>query len=298
MSEVEVPRRVLVTGATGFIGSHLVALLMHQGIAVRTLGRHPLPGLDHIQADVREDFSAAATGCDCVVHLAGLADASASYEQPVEFARVNVIGTLNALEAARRNDAAFVLASSQRVYRPSVHPLSEEAIIAPVDPYGQSKAQAEQWTELYAHLYSVPSTILRLFSVYGPGQRAGQSSGVVSILLRNAREGQPLRVRARQVRDFVDVRDTVRAISLAIQRRPEGLAVYNIGTGRPTPIEELGEIIRSIVEVSSPIIVDVTPGAESYIADTRRAESELEFEAQIELYDGLVWYNQRFEAPQ
>lgn len=296
MTDESTPRRVLVTGATGFIGRHLVTYLAQRGIDVRTLGRHAFQSPDHVIADVREDFSAQAVGCDCIVHLAGLADASASYERARDFARVNVLGTLNALEAAKRHNAAVVFASSQRVYRPSARPIAEESALAPVDPYGLTKLQSEQWAELYARLHGIPVTILRLFSVYGPGQTAGTSSGVVSILLRVAREGQPLRVRARQVRDFVDVRDVVRAFDLAVRRRPEPLAIYNVGTGRPTAISELGELVRGVVNASVPIIVDLTPGAESYVADTRRAASELQFEAQIELLDGLVWYNQHFEG--
>ncbi|MGH2459787.1 MAG: NAD-dependent epimerase/dehydratase family protein [Chloroflexota bacterium] len=296
MSEPYVPERVLVTGGSGFIGRQLVEHLAGQGIPVRTLGRRAIVGADHVQADVTTDFSDLAEGCDCIIHLAGLADASASFDQPTDFARANVLGTLNALEAARRNNASFVLASSQRVYRPGIRPISEDGVLAPVDPYGQTKVQAEEWAELYARLYEIPVTILRLFSVYGPGQTAGLASGVVSILLRSAREGQPLRVRARQIRDFVDVRDVVRAFELAVRRRPERPEIYNVGTGRPTSIAELGELVRGITRVTVPIIVDLTPGAESYVADTRHAAADLQFEATIELFDGLVWCSQRVEG--
>jgi len=295
-AEVIQPRRVLITGASGFIGRHLTSYLLQRGITVRTLSRRSMPSPDHVIADILEDLTRYAADCDCIVHLAGLSDASASFEQPLDFARVNILGTLNVLQVARYTGAAVVLASTQRVYRPSVRPITEDAPLGPVDPYGQSKLGAEQWTDLYTRLYQFPATILRLFSVYGPGQTVGKSSGVVGILLRAAREGQPLRVRARQVRDFIDVRDVIRAFELAILRRPDRIAVYNVGTGRPTPIAELGELIREIVGIAVPIIVDLTPGAESYVADTRRAAAELGFEAQIDLRDGLIWYNQRFEA--
>src|ERR1700680_369195 len=96
------PNRVLLTGASGFIGRHLIDLLRSQGISVRTLGRHPptdVPKVlqDHVVADIRHDFTRASDGCDCIIHLAGLSDASASYENPVEFTETNVIGTLRAL---------------------------------------------------------------------------------------------------------------------------------------------------------------------------------------------------------
>ncbi len=292
----EAPRRVLLTGATGFIGHHLHHHLVASGIAVRTVGRRApspfFPGeIDHVTADVRTDFASAALGCDCLVHLAGLSDASSSHERAFEFAEVNTLGTLRALDAARQANIPLVFASTQRVYRPSVRPLSEDAPVGPIDPYGESKLQAEGWIGLYGRLFGVRATVLRLFSVYGPGQVSGRASGVVSIFLQAARDGQPLRVRARQLRDFVDVRDVVRAIDLAVRHPPEGTRVVNVGTGRATSIAELGELVRQVVGSPVPLIVDLSPGAESYVADPRRAASELGFQAAIDLADGLVWYN-------
>lgn len=291
---------VLVTGTSGFIGRHLYRYLRARGFAVRTVGRRPAResesfGDDHVIADIREDFSAAAQGCSCVVHLAGRADASASYEAPYEFAETTLIGTLRALEAARRHGTAFVLASSQRVYRPATWPLTEESPIQPVDPYGEAKRQAEAWAELYARLYGVRSTVLRLFSVYGPGQVPGKASGVVSIFLQTARRQDPLRVRARQLRDFIDVRDVCRAFELAIERPPDGFRICNVGTGQATSIAELAEMVRNLVGLPIPLVLDVTPGAESYIADPRRAVEQLEFEAEISLSDGLEWCYQHLE---
>src|SRR5947208_16269279 len=97
------PSKVLLTGATGFIGRHVLANLLAQGIIVRTVGRRPPPDVkpslvDHVTADISQDFSAAAEGCDCVIHLAGLADASSSFDRPVEFATPDVNGTMLALE--------------------------------------------------------------------------------------------------------------------------------------------------------------------------------------------------------
>jgi UDP-glucose 4-epimerase len=292
--------RVLVTGATGFIGQHLLSYLISHGIEVRTLGRRAAPSsrgrLDHRIADVRQDFRSAAEGCDVIVHLAGLSDASASYDRPVEFAEVNVIGTIRALEAARHAGIPIVFASTMRVYRPSVRPLSEDAPLSPVDPYGLSKLQAESWVESFNRLYGVRGTILRLFSVYGPGQVAGTASGVVSIFLRAAREGSPLRVRARQLRDFVDVRDVVNAIAIAATVPPESVRTVNVGTGQATTVQELGDLVRRVVGNPVPIIVDLTPGPESYVADMRRAAAELNFQAKIELADGIAWYNDQLDV--
>jgi UDP-glucose 4-epimerase len=292
------PTRVLVTGASGFIGRHLLELLRSEGLTFRTLGRRPPANVpkalqDHVIADVRRDFVAAAESCDSIVHLAGLSDASASFDNPIEFADTNVLGTIRALEAARKFNAAIIIASSQRVYRPAIRPLAEESPLGPIDPYGETKLQAEEWTELYARLYGVKATILRFFSVYGPGQVSGRTSGVVSIFLKTAREGRPIRARARQLRDFIDVRDAVRAISLSLRRPPESLRICNVATGQATSVAELGEMVRTVVGHPSPVIVDLSPGAESYVADPRRAANELGFRAQIDLLDGVTWYNRQ-----
>lgn len=289
---------ILVTGASGFIGQHLVAHLVSQGRPVRTITRRPFSfaaGVENFLADVRQDFSVLAEGCGCVVHLAALADASSSQERAADFAEVNVIGTIRALEAAHHAGAAFILASSQRVYRPSIRPLAEDAPREPIDPYGLTKLQAEEWTELFARVHGLRATILRFFSVYGPGQVSGAASGVVSIFLRRARSEDPLRVRARQFRDFVDVRDAVRAIELATRHPSDGLRTFNVGTGVATSLSELGELVRQIVGTRTPMILDMTPGAESYVADPRRAATELGFEPRIPLPDGLVWYNQHLD---
>jgi nucleoside-diphosphate-sugar epimerase len=150
---------------------------------------------------------------------------------------------------------------------------------------------------MFSRRFGVRSTILRFFSVYGPGQSSGVASGVVSILLRNARAGETLRVRARQFRDFVDVRDAVRAVELAILRPSPDFRVFNVGTGTATPIAELGDLIRQVVGSAPPMILDMTPGAESYVADPRRAAAELGFEAAISLPEGLDWYHRHLDPP-
>src|SRR5262249_53302667 len=145
--------------------------------------------------------------------------------------RLNALGTLNALEGARLGGGHLILASTQRVYHRSEFPMYEEHPINPTDPYAVSKLVAEQWCRMYSDQLSVPTTVVRLFSVYGPGQVGQGNSGVVSIFLARARRGEPLAVHAEQERDLTWVGDVALGIRLAAERPPEGDyrgRVYNI----------------------------------------------------------------------
>lgn len=289
--------RVLVTGGTGFIGTHLARALAESGHQPVTLARHPAPAgwpFAHIVADVAADAELALPGpFDAVVHLAGSADAAASFADPAGYARAHALGTLNLLAAARRWDARFVLASSQRVYRAAAAPLAEDAPTEPVDPYGYAKLAAEQWLAMYARLFQLPAVVLRFFSVYGVGQRAGEQSGVVTIFVRRALDGLPLRADAGVLRDFTAVADVVRGIELALARPQAPGRTYNIATGRATSVAELAHLVTAAAGSKSEIVVagEAGPeGARGYVADIGRARHELGYQPALEVERGIARY--------
>lgn len=285
--------RVLVTGASGFIGRHLVKTLAAEGHTLVTASRSDGSASEE---HVRYDFASAEpfpeiAPVDAVVHLA--AHSSASDGLPAdEIARVNVQGTLTALLVARRSHARFVLASSQRVYRPGSQAISEGGPTEPIDVYGYTKLAAELYTQMTARLFDVPATIPRFFSVYGPGQVVTQgTSGVVSILAQRALAGAPMVVMTRQPKDFVEVSDAVRGIILCLSACRVPSPAYNIATGVPTSVLTLAREIHTWTGSTSPITEDYSidePGG--LVADIERARQELGYEPKIGLAEGLCNY--------
>lgn len=288
---------VLVTGASGLIGRHTLERLRQRGEPLRTLHRGPAshPDVEHVAGDVRGDLGAlcaATRGCRAVVHLAGRGDVGESRRDPLGYAQLNAMGALHALEAARTAGAAFVLASSQRVYAPSDTVCREDTPLAPDSPYGYAKWVAELWCRMASEQFGVSTTVLRLFSVYGPGQQANGGSGVVSIFAAAARAGQPLIVQSAGRRDFTDARDAAAAIELAIARPPDGrCAIYNVATGQGTTFRALAELIVELSGSCSTIVerIDEPPGRD-LVADISRARAELGFEPHVDLRAGLSRY--------
>ena len=293
---------ILVTGASGFIGRHVARELLAAGHTLTTLHRGdpltcPAPDgrareVPHVRADaLSDDVAEAARRADAIVHLAGRGDVQASFREPLDYNRLNALGTLTVLEGARETGAHVVLASTQRVYRTAREPLREDAPLAPTDPYAVSKLAAEQWCRMYSEQLGVPTTVVRLFSVYGPGQVAQGTSGVVSIFLDHARRGEPLAIHAAQRRDLTYVGDVARGIRLVLERPPtdpRSARVYNLATGVGTSLDELARAVCTVVGSRSAII---PPSAESVegdrVADVTLVRDDLGFEPLVAVEEGL-----------
>ncbi len=296
--------RVLVTGASGLIGRHTLSVLRERNMTITTFQRSapPTSDADHVMGDVRSDRAAlcqAAQDCQAIVHLAGRGDVAESRRDPVGYGELNASGTLHALEAARHAGAAFVLASTQRVYPLQPEPCHEDAALHPDSPYGYAKWVAELWCRMASEHFGVPTTVLRFFSVYGPGQQPNGGSGVVTIFARAALADQPLVVQSSGKRDFTDAHDAARAICLAIERPPPRKhRVYNIATGRATTFRELAQELVAITRSRSAIEerIDEPPGRD-LIADITRARTELAFEPCVPLRAGLERYVQWLRQP-
>jgi UDP-glucose 4-epimerase len=292
-------RTVLVTGGAGFVGSHLVDALVEEN-DVRVLddfstgSRSNLPDeATMIEGDVRDaDARRRATdGVDLIFHEAAVVSVERSVEAPGRSNEVNLDATLGLLERAREQDARFVLASSSAIYGPpTAVPIAEDEPKEPMSPYATQKLAADHYARQYHDLYGLETVALRYFNIYGPRQRAGDYSGVISAFLGQAREGEPITVEGdgEQTRDFVHVSDVVRANLLAATTDAVGEA-FNVGTGTSVTIAELAREIRSLVDSDSDVVhVDPRPGdVEHSCADISRSKRRLGYEPTVSLRAGL-----------
>ena len=288
--------RILVTGGTGFMGTHTVRALADAGHEVLTASRArsgPPGAASHVRHDFSQPDPFPDVGrLDAIVHLAGNASALAARADPAAVARTNTQGTLVALEVARRSDAVFLLASTQRIYQTGPRRRVEDAPKIPTEPYGYTKLAAELFVEMAGRVFGMRGAVLRFFSVYGPGQLIPVGdSGVVAIFGQQALAGKPLMVMSHQRKDFVDVADSVDAIQLALQRASSPPRAYNIATGVPTSVLDLARAIVQIAGSSSEIVEDYSQGDPGgLVADIRRARRELGYQPRVGLEEGLDRY--------
>jgi UDP-glucose 4-epimerase len=294
--------RVLVTGGAGFIGSHLVDALVARGDEVAVVddmsaGR---PGRVSAQAAVHkltvtEAAALAAVTAEfrpqVICHLAARIDVRASVADPVDDAQINVIGTVNVLEAARTVGARVLFGSTGAVIygRDAPIPSLEDVLPLPESPYGVAKNCAEQYVELYNRLHGTRHAVLRFANVYGPRQDPVGQVGVVAIFCARALAAQRPVIYGdgRQTRDFVYVADAVNAYLAAVDRVRPG--IWNIGTGVEVSVLELARIIGTVAgRPVDPVFAPARPGELRRGAlASERARRDLGWIPTVSLADGV-----------
>lgn len=289
---------VLVTGGAGFIGSHVAEALAARGEDVVVLDdlssgkRENLPdGIELVEGDVREPLTELFARVQPTVcfHLAAQIDVRVSVARPDHDAAINVLGTVNVLEAARPHGARVVFSSTGgAIYGECDGPAPEDAQRLPIAPYGTSKLAAEEYLATYNRLYGTGHVSLRYGNVYGPRQDPHGEAGVVAIFFNALRAGETPKVfgDGSQTRDYVYVGDVARA-TLAAAERDGG--VYNVGTGRETSVVELLELCQRIAGTSfEPEFAPARPGElQRAVVDPSRAVDELGWRPEHSLEDGL-----------
>ncbi|HUH14572.1 MAG TPA: NAD-dependent epimerase/dehydratase family protein [Gaiellaceae bacterium] len=290
--------RAVVTGGAGFIGSHVVEALVARGDEVHVVdnlatGRREnlATGATLHERDIREslDDVFAAVRPELVVHLAAQADVGTSVEQPRFDAEVNVLGTVNVLEAARPHGAQLVFSSTGgAIYGECERPASEDDSRRPVSPYGTAKLAAEEYLATWNRLHGTSHVVLRFANVYGPRQLAKLEGGVVAIFTDRLRAGEGVTIfgDGEQTRDFVYVGDVVAAVLAAIGH--DG-GTFNVGTGEETSVNELFETCRRIAGVDADVEYAPARAGEALrsVVDVSRAARELGWRPQSSLEEGL-----------
>ena len=281
-----------MTGGAGFIGSNLVDALVARGDDVTVVdnfasGKRELvnPAATLLEHDIREPFSVDA---DVVFHLAAQADVQTSMKRPDYDAAVNVVGTVNVLQAAPRAQVVFA-SSGGAGYGECDAPASEQSPFEPLSPYGIAKKCGEEYLAGWNRIHGTGHVSLRFANVYGERQDAGLEGGVVAIFLeRMARDEETVIYGdGEQQRDFVYVGDIVAAL-LASVRRTGG--PYNIGTGIATSVNELHAACRRAAGIEEePVHREARLGdVIRSVIDPARAAQELGWRAEVSLDDGLA----------
>ena len=294
-------KRVLVTGAAGFIGSHLVDRLLDEGcevLAIDNLAGGHLGNLEHalthpnfsfFERDIRNlnSIQSLFEGVDWVFHLAAMADIVPSIQNPLLYHSSNVEGTANVLEACRAHSIKKIVytASSSCYGIPDLFPTPEHAMMSPQYPYALSKYLGEQMVMHWEQVYGLPAISLRFFNIYGPRARTtGTYGAVFGVFMKQKLEGAPFTVvgDGKQTRDFTYVSDAVDALMTAAQSKQQG-KIYNVGSGGTYSINYLVELLGGSIEY-----LPKRPGEpDCTFADIGKIQSELAWKPQISFEEGV-----------
>ncbi|MBN2019494.1 MAG: GDP-mannose 4,6-dehydratase [Sedimentisphaerales bacterium] len=302
--------KAIVTGAAGFIGSHLCERLLTDGWSIIGIDNFdefydPKIKRDNIktclqnkrfqlvEADIRDAESmnrTAGQGVDIIIHLAAKAGVRPSIEQPLAYADVNVNGTMTLLEAAKKNRIQkFIFASSSSVYGNNKKvPFSEDDNVDfPISPYAATKKAGELICHTYHHLYGISLTCLRFFTVYGPRQRPDLA---IHKFARLIEAGKPIPVYGdgSMMRDFTYINDIIDGTMASI-KKCDGCHIYNLGESRPLSVKDLIiEIEKALGKKAVIEYLPMQPGdVDKTYADVTKAGRDLGYSPNTHISDGL-----------
>jgi UDP-glucose 4-epimerase len=285
------PMRAVVTGGAGFIGSNLVDALVARGDDVMVVDNFASGKRENLnpeatlrEHDIREPFEVDA---DVVFHLAAQADVQTSMSRPDYDAHVNVVGTVNVLQAAPGAQVIFA-SSGGAGYGECPEPADEQAPFLPLSPYGIAKKCGEEYLAGWNRIHETSHVSLRFANVYGPRQDSGLEGGVVAIFLERMARGEETVIfgDGGHSRDFVYVDDVIGAM-LAVAG--EGGGPYNVGTGRALTIGELHQACARVSGSTAEPRHEAARLGDVYrsVLDVSRIERERSWRAQVDLEAGL-----------
>ena len=304
-------KRVLVTGAGGFIGSHLTEALVQSGARTRALVHYNARGdwghLNSVEPDIRREIEVvvgdicdrsgvrrAVEGCEFVFHLAALIGIPYSYQAPQSYVSTNIEGTLNVLEACRDCGVQRVLqTSTSEVYGTAQYtPIDEKHPLHAQSPYAATKIGSDQLAYTYFASFQVPVVIVRPFNTFGPRQSA---RAVIPTIISQALAGGQVRLgNTRPVRDFLFVDDTARGFLAAAVAENVCGEVFNLGTGRGVTIGQVVELVGAQLgrrlEVTQTEDRNRPAKSEVFelVCSAEKAKTRLNWQPQVSLEEGLA----------
>ena len=271
---------ILVTGATGFLGRHLVEALQARGHRVHPhsssqgdIARCPLP----------------IEGANHVFHLAAKSFVPESWTNPQVFYDVNVMGTVNVLEHCRRQRTPLTLISSYVYGQPQQLPIPETHPLAALNPYAHTKIMAEEIARFYGLHYGVRSVIVRSFNLYGPGQ---SPPFLIPTIVKQVLDPSVATIRVKDLRprrDYVYVKDAVDFLLATLGNDATG--VYNLGSGESFSVGDMAELAQRAAGTNKPIVSDEQPRPQEVMdvkADISRAASDLGWKPSTSLASGIA----------
>lgn len=303
-------KNVLITGAGGFIGSHLVERLVTLGARVRTLIRynsrnnwgllellppHMKNEIEVVMGDLTDPYSAsrAVEGCQIIFHLAALISIPYSYIAPAQYLATNCGGTLNLLEAARHHEVErFIHTSTSETYGSAQYtPIDEAHSLKAQSPYAASKIGADKLAESYYLSFALPVVTLRPFNTFGPRQSA---RAIIPTIISQGLSGNIIHLgRLTPIRDLTFVSDTVEGF-IKIAESPKAIGeLINIGSGRSTTVNDLAHLIITLLGGDKQVVAEeerVRPDASEVmelICDNGKAKNLLGWEPKVSLEEGL-----------
>ena len=274
--------KILVTGASGFIGKALVEKFLKQG--------HDITGLSSTDGDIAEAETLkalAGTRFKHVIHLAGRSYVPDSWGNPVLFYRTNVIGTANVLEFCRTFTLPVTFVSAYVYGQPASLPISEDCPVRPNNPYAHSKYMAEKLCKFYAEEHNLDITVIRPFNIYGADQK---NWFLVPSVIKQVLYEDSIIVRdLHPKRDYLYLEDFIEAVCLML-KEPHGYRVYNIGSGTSISVEQVIETVQNIYSCQKKIICEFQSRKneiDDVIADISRAKRELGWIPRHSFSDGI-----------
>ena len=300
--------RALVTGGAGFIGSHLVDELVRRGVETymidnfstgtpeNTLGYANSELVHIMRGDVRSMLGQLRDPqkIDIVFHEAAIASVPTSISNPEFVHDTNVNMTLDLMNfCSRKGIHKFIFASSAAVYGSADFEVEETTICRPASPYGAGKLAIENYLSAYGVSMGLRPVVLRYFNVYGPRQRFGFYSGVITIFIRNILNNRSLTIEGdgRQTRDFVNVKDIVQANILAMESQDAVGEVFNVASGMTTSVLDLVEILKKLSgrnDVECRFVPARAGDVKNGKANIQKIRKTLRYSPKVSMHDGLI----------